>query len=158
MKRFFPNYISHVINLLNEYNQFISQKDPSQIAIIPRILNHIRSLGLKFEKLQRKESLLEEDQIYRNLKNLRQLLMELEELECFALPIITHYKEEFDGYLTDILHQLCDEIGCPVAPPHVCALSTGSFNQGRDYFWYHSSYETIFVPSVEKFSMLICLI
>ena len=38
--------------------------------------------------------------------------------------------------------------------PIVCALSTGCVNQGRDYYWYLSGYETIFVPAVEKFSLL----
>jgi hypothetical protein len=80
--------------------------------------------------------------------------MELEELECFALPIITHYQKEFDGHLTSILHQICDEVGCPVDTPHVCTLSTGIADQGRDYYWYHPRYTTIFVPGAERFSLL----
>lgn len=154
MKRFFPNYISHALSLLDKYRQFISQKEYAQIGAIPHILRHISSLQAKFEKVQSIEGLTEDDQIVRNLNNFRQLLMELEELETFALPVITHYKEEFDGYLTGILRKICVEIGCPITTPHVCALSTGCINQGRDYYWYHSRYETIFVPAVEKFSLL----
>ncbi len=154
MKRFFPNYISYAIQLLDRYSQFITTKDCIKILVIHNIWDNINALRNKFIMLQDKEDLTEDDQIYRNLKNFRQLLLELEELECFALPIITHYQKEFDGYLSNVLQQICHEIGCPVDPPHVCALSTGSINQGRDYYWYHSGYETIFLPAVERFSWL----
>jgi hypothetical protein len=80
--------------------------------------------------------------------------MQLEELECFGLPIVTHYQQQFDGHLTSIMKQLCSEVGCPVNPPHVCAISTGTSGHGRDYYWYHGYFDTIFVPAAEKFSLL----
>ncbi len=96
----------------------------------------------------------EPDQFSRNLRSFQTLLMQLEELECFGLPIVTHYQQQFDGHLTSIMKQLCSEVGCPVDPPHVCAISTGTSGHGRDYYWYHGYFDTIFVPAVEKFSLL----
>jgi hypothetical protein len=154
MKKFFPNYLSYLTNLLDRYKQFIATKNPSEISVLPSILDKISDLRNNFYSLLTTDALIESDQIHRNLRNFRIMLMELEALECFGLPIATHYQKEFDGRLTKILQRICDEIGCPVSTPHVSALSTGTLFQGRDYYWYHSHYTTIFVPAAERFSLL----
>lgn len=154
MIKFFPSYISYVIQILDRYVRFISSQNCNEIVVAPLILEKINRLSDRFLSLHSREGLTESDQLHRNLRSFQTLLMELEELECFALPIITHYRKEFDGHLTSILQHICDEIGCPVDPPHVCTLSTGVAYQGRDYYWYHSGYETVFVPAAERFSLL----
>jgi len=154
MKTFFPNHITYVIHLLNQYRNHISPQDCSEIVVTPIILERIDLLRDRFTLLKSTEGLTEPDQIHRNLRIFHTLLMELEMIECFALPIITHYQKEFDGHLTSILHRICDEVGCPVNPPHVCTLSTGVAHRGSDYYWYHPSYSTIFIPAAERFSLL----
>ncbi|NIM85059.1 MAG: hypothetical protein GTN82_43055 [Candidatus Aminicenantes bacterium] len=154
MKKFFPAYISHIIQLLNKYQEFAASKNPEHIVVIPIIKERIKKLQRRFFQIQSRDDLTAPDQFKRNIRSFQTLLMEVEELECFGLPILTHYQKDFDGYLTYVLNQLCDEIGCPVEKPHVCAISTGTSGQGRDYYWYHRYFDTIFVPAAEKFSIL----
>ncbi|MBI4640913.1 MAG: hypothetical protein HY731_09475 [Candidatus Tectomicrobia bacterium] len=154
MIHFFPNHIAYTVQLLDKYSEFVASKASTGIAVIPILLERIKKLRDAFQSLRDKEGLTEPDQLQRNLRSFRILLMELEVLECLALPVVTHYQEEFDGYLTALFHELCHEIGCPVSPPHVCALSTGNAAQGRDYYWYFPEYSTIFVPTTERFSRL----
>lgn len=154
MKKFFPNYISHVIKLLDKYYKFTASKDSNKIAVIPILLERIESLRREFTSLRDLDDLTEPDQLSRNISNFQTLLMQLEELESFGLPIVTHYQQRFDGHLTSIMKQLCSEVGSPVDTPHVCAISTGTSGHGRDYYWYHGYFDTIFVPAAETFSLL----
>lgn len=154
MKRFFPNYISHVIQLLDKYYEFTASNDLNKIAIIPILLERIENLRREFTSLRDRDDLTESDQLSRNIRSFQTLLMQLEELESFGLPIVTHYQQRFDGHLTSIMKQLCSEVGSPVDTPHVCAISTGTSGHGRDYYWYHGYFDTIFVPAAETFSML----
>ena len=154
MKHFFPNYISHVIQLLDRYYEFTKSKDSDSIAVIPVLLERIENLRREFTSLRGRDDLTAPDQLSRNLRSFQTLLMQLEELESFGLPIVTHYQQHFDGYLTSVMKQLCSEVGCPADSPHVCAMSTGTSGHGRDYYWYHSYFDTIFVPAAEKFSFL----
>jgi hypothetical protein len=41
MKKFFPNYISHVIQLLDKYYEFTASKDSNKIAVLPILLERI---------------------------------------------------------------------------------------------------------------------
>lgn len=154
MRKFFPGYISHIIQLLYRYYEFTASKNFDDITVIPVLLERITDLRREFLELQSRDDLTEPDQLKRNLRSFQTLLMVLEEFESFGLPVVTHYQQDFDGYLTSVLKKLCCEIGCPVAPPHVCAISTGTSGQGRDYYWYHSYFDTIFIPAAEKFSIL----
>ena len=154
MKKFFPNYISHCIHLLDRYYKFTVSKDPSNIAVIPVLLERIENLRREFISLRNRDDLTEPDQLSRNIRSFQTLLMQLEELESFGLPIVTHYQQQFDGHLTSIMRRLCREVGSPVDSPHVCAISTGTSGHGRDYYWYHGYFDTIFVPAAEKFSLL----
>lgn len=154
MITFFPNHIAYTVQLLDKYNEFVSSKSSTGLPVIPVILERIIKLRGGFQQLRDKNGLTEPDQLQRNLRSFRILLMELEALESLALPVVTHYQEEFDGYLTALFHKFCAEIGCPVSPPHVCALSTGNAIQRRDYYWYFPDYSTIFVPTAERFSLL----
>jgi hypothetical protein len=154
MKKFVPNYIFYIIQLLDKYYKFVDTHEVTDIVVLPTILERIENLSHKFQKLLSREDLTKPDQLKRNLRSFQTLLLELEELECFGLPIVTHYRRDFDGYLSSILNQLGSEISCPVEQPHVCTLSTGISGQGRDYYWYHNFFDTIFVPSAEKFSLL----
>jgi hypothetical protein len=154
MNNFFPNYISHCIRLLESYYEFTTSKDFDSITVIPVLLERIENLHSEFSSLLEQDDLTESDQFQRNLRTFQTLLMRLEELESFGLPIVTHYQSNFDGYLTSIMKRLSEEVGCPVDSPHVCAISTGTSWHGRDYYWYHGYFDTIFVPAAEKFSVL----
>jgi hypothetical protein len=48
MKTFFPNYISHVIQLLDRYYEFTASKDSTIITAIPVLLERIENLRRKF--------------------------------------------------------------------------------------------------------------
>jgi hypothetical protein len=154
MKKFFPNYISHVIQLLEKYYEFTASKDSNKIAILPILLERIENLRREFKLLRNRDDLTEPDQFSRNLRSFQTLLMQMEELESFGLPIVTHYQQRFEGRLNSIMKQLCSEVGSPVDTPHVCAISTGTSGHGRDYYWYHGYFDTIFVPAAETFSLL----
>lgn len=119
MKKFFPNYISHVIQLLDKYYEFTASKDSKKIAVLPILLERIENLRREFTLLRDRDDLTEPDQFSRNLRSFQTLLMQMEELESFGLPIVTHYQQRFDGRLNSIMKQLCSEVGSPVDTPHM---------------------------------------
>jgi len=154
MKTFFPSHISHCIQLLEKYYEFTDSIDSTNIEVIYIVLERIENLRQEFISLLKREDLTEPDQLIRNIRSFQTLLMKMEEIESFGLPIVTHYQPQFDGYLTVQMKQLCLEIASPVESPHVSALSTGTLGYTRDYYWYHGYFDTIFVPAAERFSLL----
>jgi len=149
MKSFLPAHLIHNIQLLDRYLEFLKSKDPVKIKALPIVKEKITWLKQKFLELLHQEELTSPDLLKRNLKNFKTLLGELDVLQSFGIPIVTHYKDQFDGYLAGILAQLCKEVNCPVDPPHVCTLSIY-----HEYYFYRSDFDTIFIPSSEKFTSI----
>ena len=61
------------------------------------LLERIENLRCEFTSLRDRDDLTEADQLSRNIRSFQTLLMQLEELESFGLPIVTHYQQRFDG-------------------------------------------------------------
>ena len=149
MKIFFESYINNCIAKLTSYYDFVQKQSLPDVVPKNTILEFISQLLYEIKNFQDQEGLLEEEFIPRNIRAFRTLLLKVNQLEYYALPIITHYNKEYDSYFNRIIKTINIEIGSPVAPPYICSLSNA-----RDYFWYESTFSTIFIPAIEKYSLL----
>jgi hypothetical protein len=141
-----------VIDLRNKVQLLIEQLD--RAAVHPdlasdyalNIQGNLERLQGVLMGMQADRDLLIPSLLINNFKKYRLLSREVQLLEAFPLPVILRYTEA-DHYFFKLCRWICAQIGYPLTPPVVSAIST-------DYYWAYPKYHLIAVPVGEEFLLL----
>jgi len=162
MNEFVLAHIKDILKLLNQYKIKIGTRVKNPIGVQEIVLEKIEKLRSGFSDLMEEYDFNDNDQFKVVYNIYKTYLMQLQSLECFGLPILMYYRDRIDGKLSRIMERLgrdVKRVSREIAldkhdVPHVCGLSTGSYEYLPDYYWYHPQYHTIFVPISEVFCTL----